>query len=86
METAYSTLDASIYRLSNVGPPFNNRVVDPQNYGLNWSICRDIESSIVIEFSIFVAGLCRSMQFSVATCSLGFFLDSIATGFDNVST
>ena len=82
----HSALDASIYRLSNVRPHFNNCIVDPQNYGPNWSLYRDIESSIAIEFSVFVVGLCRSMQFSVATCSLGFFLDSVTIDFDNVTT
>ena len=77
----HSALDAAIYRLSNVGPHFNNCVVDPKNFGPNWSLCRDIESSVATEFSVFVAGLCRSMQFFVATCSLGFFLDSVAIKF-----
>ena len=44
--------------------------MDPQNYGPNWSLWRDIESSIAIEFSIYDSGLCLSMQSSVATCSL----------------
>ena len=86
MEAAHSALDVSIYRLSNVGPHFNNCVVDPQNFGPNWSLCRDIESFVVTEFSVFVAGFCRSIQFFVATYSLGSFLDSIATYFDNVMT
>ena len=60
--------------------------MDPQNYGLNWLLCHDIESFVEIEFSVFIVGLCRSMQFYVATCSLGLFLDSIATNFDNVVT
>ena len=79
-------LDAFIYRLSNVGPHFNNCVVDPQNYGPKWSLCRDIESSVTTQFSVFVVGLYRSMQFSFATCSLGLFLDSVVTDFDNVAT
>ena len=86
MEAAHSALDASIYRLSNVRLHFNNCVVDPQNFGPNWSLCRDIESSVVTEFLVFVAGFCHSMQFFVAACSLGLFLDSIATNFDNVAT
>ena len=85
-EIAHSALDESIYRLSNVGPHFNNCVVDPQNSNPNWSLCHDIKSSIATEFSVFVTGLCRSMQFSVTTCSLGFFLDSITIDFDNVET
>ena len=68
------------------GPHFNNCVVDPQNSNPNWSLCRDIESFVATEFSVFVAGLFRSMQFSIAACSLAFFLDSIATDFDNVTT
>ena len=59
--------------------------MDPQNYGLNWSLCRDIESSVATEFSVFVAGLCHSMQSFVATCSLSSFLNYVATDFDNVA-
>ena len=44
-----------------------------------------IGRSVATKFSVFVAGLYRSMQFSVTTCSLGFFLDSVTTGFDNVA-
>ena len=86
MEAAHSALDASIYRLSNVGLHFNNCVMDPHNSCPNWSLCRDIKSSVVIEFSVFVVGLCHSMQSSVATCSLGLFLDSVTIDFDNVAT
>ena len=86
MKAVHNALDASIYRLSNVGPHFINCIVDPQNYGPNWSLCRDIESYVMIEFSVFVAGLYRSMQSSVATCSLSSFLDSVAIDFDNVGT
>ena len=60
--------------------------MDPQNYGPNWSLCRDIESSFTTEFSVFVTGLRHNMHFSVVTCSLGFFLDSVAIDFDNVAT
>ena len=60
--------------------------MDPQNSGPNWSLFHDIESSVVIEFSVFVAGLYRSMQTSIGTYSLGLFLDSIAINFDNVVT
>ena len=67
VEVAHSALDAFIYRLSNVGPHFNNCVVDPQNYGPNWSLCCDIESSIATEFSVFVAGLCCSLLLSITT-------------------
>ena len=35
-----------IYKLSNVGPHFINCVVDPQNYGPNWSLCRNIKRSV----------------------------------------
>ena len=86
MEVVHSALDASIYRLSNVGPHFNNCVVDAQNSGPNWSLFRDIESFVATEFLVCVAGLCCSMHFSVANCSLGFFLDFVATDFDNITT
>ena len=85
-KAAHSALDASIYRLSNVGPHFINCVVDPQNSGPNWSLCRDIQSSIATKFLVFVTGLCRSMQSFVTTCSLSSLLDSITTDFDNVAT
>ena len=73
-EVGHNALDVSIYRLSNVGSHFNNCVVDPQNSSPNWSLYRDIESSVATEFSVFVVGLCRSLLFSVAT------------DFDNVTT
>ena len=41
---------------------------------------------VATEFSVFVAGLCRSMQSSITTCSLGSFLNYVATDFDNVAT
>ena len=63
-----------------------NRVVDPQISGPNWSLYREIESSVATESSVFVAGFCYSMQFSIATGSLSFFLDSVAIDFDNVAT
>ena len=53
-EAAHIALEVSIYRLSNVWPHFINCVVDPQNSGLNWSLCHDIESSVMAELSIFV--------------------------------
>ena len=80
-----SALDPSIYRLLNVRPHFNNCVVDPQNSGPNWSLFRNIGSSVAVEFSFFVVGLSRSMQSSIGTCSLSFFLDSVATDFNNVA-
>ena len=67
MEVVHNALDASIYRLPNVEPHFINCVVDPKNSSLNWSLCHDIESSIATEFSVFFAGLCRSIQYFVAT-------------------
>ena len=85
-EAVNSTLDASIYRLPNVGPHFINCIVDPQNSSPNWSLSWDIEISIATEFSVFVVGLCCSMQSSVETCSLSSFLDFVATDFDNVAT
>ena len=45
-EAPHSALDASIYKISNVGPHFNNYVVDPQNSFPNWSICCDIKSYV----------------------------------------
>ena len=86
MVAAHSALDVSIYRLSTVRWHFNNCVVDPQISGPNWSFCRDIESSIATESLIFVAGFCRSLLFPVTTCSLSFYLDFVATDFDNVTT
>ena len=63
-----------------------NCVVDPQISGPNWSLCREIEISVATESSVIVAGFCYSMQFSIATGSLIFFLDSVAVDFDNVAT
>ena len=60
--------------------------MDSQNSGPNWSLYRHIESYVPIKFSIFVAGLYRSMQYSVATCHFSSFLDSVMTDFDNVVT
>ena len=54
-EVAHIALEACIYRLSNVRPHFINCVVDPQNSGPNWSLCRDIESSVMTKLSVFVA-------------------------------
>ena len=45
----------------------------------------DIESSVATESSVFVPGFYRGLQFSIATCSLSFFLDSVAIDFDNVA-
>ena len=41
--------------------------MDPQNSGPDRILCCNLEV-FMIEFSIFVAGLCCSMQSSVATC------------------
>ena len=60
--------------------------MDPQNSGPNCSLCCDIESFIATEFLVFVASLYRSLFFSVATYSLSFLLDYVATDFDNVVT
>ena len=60
--------------------------MDPEISGPNWLLCRDIESSVAIGSSVFVAGFCRSLQFSIATCSLSFFLDYVMIDFDNVAT
>ena len=54
-EATHIALEAYIYRLSNVRLHFINCIVDPQNYGTNWSLCHDIESSITTELSVFVA-------------------------------
>ena len=86
MEAVHSALDASIYRLSNVGLHFNNCIVDPQNFAPNWSLYHDIEIFVAIEFLVFVVGLYRSVQSSVVTCSMGLFLDYVVTDFDNVVT
>ena len=81
MEVAHSSLGAYIYRISNVGPHFINCIVDPQNYGPNWSLYHDIERYFATEFSVFVAGLCCSMQSSVTNWSLSSFLDYFMTKF-----
>ena len=60
--------------------------MEPQNSGPNWSLCHDLESSIAIEFSVFVADFCRCLLFLVTTCFLSFYLDSVAIDFDNVTT
>ena len=60
--------------------------MDPQNSGLNWSLCRDIESFVTIEFSVFVASSVVASHFSIVTCSLGLFLDCVVTYFDDVAT
>ena len=86
MEAAHSALDASMYRFLNVGLHFKNYFVNPQISGLIWSLCRDIESFVMTESSIFVAGFCHSMQFSIATGTLSFVLYSVTTDFDNVAT
>ena len=85
-KATYIALKACIYRLSNVGPHFINCIVDPENSGPNWSLCRDIESSITIELPVFVASSIAASCFSVATCSLGLFLDCVVTYFDDVAT
>ena len=59
--------------------------MDPQIYGPNWSLCREIESSVEIELPIFVVASIVDSCFSVATYSLGLFLDCVATYFDDVA-
>ena len=73
MKAVHSALYASIYRLPNIGPYFNNYVEDPQNSGPNWMLCHNKKRYVAINFSVFVIGLYRSIQFSIATCSLSFF-------------
>ena len=68
-EVEHSALDASIYRLPNVGLHFISRVVDPQNSGPNWSLCHDIESFVVIEFSVFCWPLSSHAIFCRDLCS-----------------
>ena len=60
--------------------------MDPQNSGPNWSLCGDLESSIAIEFLVFIADLCRCLLFLVTIYFLSFYLDSISIDFDNVTT
>ena len=60
--------------------------MDPQNFGSNWSLCRDLESVVVIEFLVFVAAFYRCLLFPIVTYFLGFYLDSVVTYFDNVTT
>ena len=61
--------------------------MDPQLSGQNWSFCRDIETSVTIESLVFVAAFVVACTFFfVTTCSLSFFLDFVATDFDNVAT
>ena len=61
-------------------------MVDPQIYGPIWSLYHDIETFVATESLVFFVGFYRSMQFSVATGSLSFFLDSVVIDFDNVAT
>ena len=63
-EATHIALEVCIYRLSNVRPHFIHCVVDPQNSSPNWSLCRDIERSVVIALLAFVAA------FVVASCFL----------------
>ena len=84
--TTHIALDARIYRLSTVGPHFINCIMDPQNYGLNWSLCRNIESYVATKPPVFVASSVLASRFSVATFSLGLFLISVATYFVDVMT
>ena len=80
------TLEACIYRLSNVGPHFINCIVDPQDSGPNWSLCRDIESSVGTEPPVFVASSVVASHFFVATFFLGLFLIFVVTYFVDVAT
>ena len=82
----HSALDASIYRLSNVGSHFKIALSIPKYYSPNWSLCCDIETYVATELLIFIAGFYCSMQFSIATGFLSFFLDYVMTNFDNVVT
>ena len=59
--------------------------LDPQNSGPNWSLCRDIEGSVAIKFSVFVASSIVASCFSVAAYSLRLFLDCVVTYFDDVA-
>ena len=86
MEVAHSALDASIYRLSNVGPYFKTALWIPKYSSPNLLLCRDIENYVTTECLVFVVGFCRIMQFSVAIDSLIFFLDFVATDLNNVTT
>ena len=70
-KATHIALEACIYRLSNVGPHFINCVVDPQNSGPNWSLCRDIERFVATELSVFVTTSVVASCFSVVTFSLG---------------
>ena len=60
--------------------------MDPQNSSPNWSLCRDIESYVVIEPPIFVSSFVVASRFSVATFSLGLFLICVMTHFVDVTT
>ena len=53
-EAVHIALEACFYRLSNVRPHFINCIMDPQNYGPNWSLCSNIERSVVTELLVFV--------------------------------
>ena len=55
VEVEHIALEVCIYKISNVRPHFINCVVDPQNYGPNWSLCRDIKRSVVTELLVFIA-------------------------------
>ena len=85
-KAAHIALEACIYKLFNVGPHFINCIVDPQNSGPNWSLCRDIESSVMTEPPFFVAFSVVASYFSIATFSLGLFLICVATYFVDAAT
>ena len=79
MEDVHNELNASIYRFSNVGSHFKTMLWIPK-------FLAQLGRSVATESSVFVIDFCRSLQFSVPTCSLGFFLDYVAKDFDNVAT
>ena len=85
-KAVHIALETCIYRLSNVVPQFINCIVDPQNSGSNWYLCRDIESSVAIEPVVFVPSSVVASHFSVATFSLGLFLICVVTYFADVAT
>ena len=86
MEATHSALNASIYKLSNVRLHSKIALWILKYYGPNWSLCHDIENYVATKCLVFIVGFCRSMQLSVSSSSLRFFLDSVATDLDNVVT
>ena len=62
-EATHIALEVCIYMLSNVGPHFINCVVNPQNFGPNWSLCCDIKRFVATELLVFVVAFVVASSF-----------------------